>query len=112
MRKVNAIIPEEFFIKRAEEVADEMIVAMNELLVENLNSDCVGTVTLSDLLDRFRKLREDREKSTRVNTRWLDIEPIYRKKGWIVKTDKARILFHFERDNDCQNSNRNEDCSE
>lgn len=64
----------------------EVIVAFNELIVENLR-DGEAVISQKDVVDRImQKIKCERQ--VIFDSHWLDIEDIYRKQGWEVIYEK------------------------
>jgi hypothetical protein len=73
-------------------LSHEMIQAANELLAENLSaSGGEITFTHEELRKRFQKIVAEATgkdaSEVECNTKWLDIEDIFEKAGWIVQYD-------------------------
>ena len=74
-------------------IPDKMILAANELLVENMGNSGRLTFTYMELKARYRMLvagatsTEGERNNVKVKTQWLDIEDTFRQAGWHVKCD-------------------------
>lgn len=100
MAKVKPISPEDIIELRLDEIPDEMIETVNKLIVQNWG---VGKarVLQKDIEDAFLILynsKYNKEMASRemYDKRWMDIEDIYRKKGWKVNFFKPDYTESFD----------------
>lgn len=81
MEQVKPITPEEVVDSKANVIPNAILVATNLLIAENWNGDN----SIFKLKTLKEKIQEVDPELTISNVRWLDIEPIYRKAGWVVE---------------------------
>ena len=89
--------PEDVLKKRVETIPDFVITAFNDLLTENYADE--GTVIKQDdAISRILQYNKDDELTREIifKKRWLDIEPLYRRKGWKVDYEKPAFDERFE----------------
>ena len=81
-----------------------VIEAMNTLLAENFDGIYGCTLLPDDFVERIEQLQalDNVHASVKFQTKWLDIEPLYRDRGWSVTYEKpgynesGRAFFVFK----------------
>lgn len=100
---VEPIRPSEVLQKVKEKIQarSEVIEAFNEMIVENWDGTS-SSFTQDKVIERIiLKFDNDTTREDIFKNRWLDVEDLYRKQGWIVEYDKpaynedydARFIF-------------------
>lgn len=84
---MKPIKPGEAYKKKLKGIPHEIIEAVNELIVENLDCYNTATVTQDEILNRL-KTNGFPDTDKIFDRGWLDIEPIFRRAGWRVEFDK------------------------
>jgi len=88
---VKPISPSEVLEKKRDSMPEEMLEAVNELIVKKWNGR-EATFKQDDVLDLyFAKKGENNISMNRTkvfDNHWMDFEDIYRKEGWSVEYDK------------------------
>jgi hypothetical protein len=80
-------------------IDDEMIQAVNELLIEKFSSGSC-TILQKDVIERYFKLKN--LENTQANRdelykrKQLDFEPLYKKEGWKVSYDRPGYNESYE----------------
>lgn len=97
---VKALSPSEVLGQKVSSIPDEIIEAMNQLLVEELSLQGTATILQKDLVGRARRLMAE-SGSVHANVdfyakNWLDIEPVFRAAGWKVEYDKPAYCENYE----------------
>jgi len=87
--KATAITKKDAIMLKKAMIPDEIIIAVNSLIIKHLKPDGTAIVTQEEIL---KEVCGDPEcgKLTRneiFDNNWLDIEDIYREKGWKVFYD-------------------------
>lgn len=88
--KATAITKKDAIMLKKAMIPDEIIIAVNSLIIKHLKPDGTAIVTQEEIL---KEVCGDPEcgKLTRdeiFDNHWLDIEDIYREKGWEVFYDQ------------------------
>ena len=89
--KVKPLSPDEVLEKKQESIPDEMLEAVNEMIVKKWNGS-QATFKQEDVLDLYlskigeKNIQKSRDKV--FDNHWMDFEGIYRKEGWSVEYDK------------------------
>ncbi len=83
------ISPKDVVSAKTKAMPDEVLEAFNELIAANWN----GTESVVLQRDAVALIREKlkanpSDESKEIQTKWLDVEPIYQREGWIVTYDK------------------------
>jgi hypothetical protein len=82
------ILPDEIPEEKKKQLPPEIIEAFNFLIAQNYNSDSrCANVSQPDVIDEIHK-RLQIERQEIFNRKYLDVEDIYRKEGWLVSYDK------------------------
>jgi hypothetical protein len=95
---VKPINPSEAKAAALKAIPDEVIQAVNELIVENFST---GTITIaqSEIKQRAKSLMypnlEDPQKGN-FESRWLDFEDIFRQNGWKVEYDRPAYYENYQ----------------
>ena len=88
---IEPILPSEVEQIKASNIPDEVILAFNELIAEKWNGS-FSVIKQDDAMERVLRKFEVAEKFWTRNkifeNKWLDVEYIYRQKGWNVEYDK------------------------
>jgi hypothetical protein len=79
---MKPVTPSEAKEEAAKAIPDEVIQAVNELLIENYDS--LITIKQHQVLSRIKKIMGD---GTQIDMRWLNFEEAFRKNGWDVAYD-------------------------
>ncbi len=84
------ITPKQARERHSVTIPNEVITAINDLLVENASESCTRIViTQDEIISRATFLMAEHDKTVSRNDffdrRWLDFEPIFRKAGWKVE---------------------------
>lgn len=89
--------PEDVMNKCNEMIPDFVITAFNDLLTENY-ADKGTVIKQDDAIRRILQYSMDDELTREIifKKRWLDIEPLYRRKGWKVDYEKPAFDERFE----------------
>ena len=75
---------------------DGVIEAFNELIAENWSAPSKqAKVTQNEAIERILS-KMDVERQAIFDKNWLDVEPLFRKEGWIVKFDKPGYCETYE----------------
>jgi hypothetical protein len=93
MPKVEAISPEEVVAKKKSLMPDEAIEAFNEMIAENLS--CSRASVRQDEVVK-RMVSKGLKKNEIYEKGWLDVEEIFRAKGWKVAYDKPGYNESYE----------------
>lgn len=78
---IKPISPDELIVI----VPDYVITAFNKLLQRKW--DGVSVVITVD--EAYKAIRAECGRATKIETRWLNIEPLYRAEGWDVSYEKT-----------------------
>lgn len=96
MSAVKPMSPTEIKQKAIESIPDEMIQAVNELLIENASRGTI-TIKLKDIEARFRKLSNGKYNSIDIYDKgWMDFESAFRQAGWKVSYESPARDENFE----------------
>lgn len=96
MSTLKPLSPSEVKQKAIESIPDEMIQAVNELLIENASRSSI-VIKQKDIEDRFRKLSKGKYNHVDIYAKgWMDIEPVYSKAGWKVRYESPDRDQNFE----------------
>jgi hypothetical protein len=86
---VEPLSPDEAKVKHA--IPDQVIEAFNEMILRNLDGR-VAIVNQEDVVslirEKMKAARPDFNRREIFQERWLNVEEIYRSKGWQVEYDK------------------------
>ena len=89
--KVKPLSPDEVLEKKQESIPDEMLEAINEMIVKKWNGS-EATFRQEDLVALYlSKVGENDIQKSRdkiFENHWMDFEDVYRKNGWSVEYDK------------------------
>jgi hypothetical protein len=89
--KTKPLSPDEVLEKKQASIPDEMLEAVNEMIVKKWNGS-EATFKQEDVLDLYflkkgeNNIQKNRDKV--FDNHWMDFEDIYRKAGWGVSYDK------------------------
>lgn len=93
MKTVKPITPKEAVNYKENNFPSEVIATFNELIVKNMKEKCAHiyqeeVITL--ILEKMSKNEKYKmiQKGDIFKNGWLDVEPLFRSLGWIVKYDK------------------------
>ena len=92
---MKPIKPEEVVARKTEIIPDEVIDAANDLIALNWDGN-KSTFTLKALKEKVKDKFLLNCKDVNLNTKWLDIEPIYREEGWKVSYDSPCYDENFD----------------
>ncbi len=88
---IEPISPDDAIIKKQSIIPDIVIECFNELIAQNY-TDNESTFKQDDVVELIRQkmttVQPDVKNRIIYGSHWLDVESIYRKKGWIVEYDK------------------------
>ena len=109
--KVKPLSPDEVLGKKQVSIPDEMLEAVNELIVKKWHGN-EATFRQDDLVALYlAKIGENDIQKSRdklYENHWLDFEDIYRKAGWSVDYDKPAYnesypaTFTFKKKKKCE----------
>ena len=89
--KVKPLSPDEVLEKKQESIPDEMLEAVNEMIVKKWNGH-EATFRQEDLVALYlSKVGENDIQKSRdkiYENHWMDFEDVYRSNGWSVEYDK------------------------
>ncbi len=83
--RVGPMDPSELLAEKVLIIPNEVFVIFNSLIAENAMRG-VARVNQFDVVGRLEELGFDRKEI--YKKKWLDVEELYRKKGWSVEYDK------------------------
>lgn len=98
MSKVKPITPDEVVDRKINAMPDEMLQAVNDLIAKNWNGS-EASFKVEEIVSQYFIITGKRKTPTaRVklfDNHWLDIEPIYREAGWIVRFESPDYTEDF-----------------
>ena len=75
-------------------IPEEVFEAFNELLVKHF-SGAVTSIRQKDVIALIKKKMCLTNTDLIIENKWLDIEPFYKKQGWMVRYDKPGYCDQF-----------------
>jgi len=85
---VQPISPKEALALHQNSIPDEMISAVNQLLIERTTKSFKIILKQQEIWDRFVKITQGRySRSEADDKKWFDFESCYEAAGWIVVYD-------------------------
>jgi len=92
----KAISPDEAMAAKKSSIPAEVISAFNELIKQNISASGHATIKQQKVV-AFIVARMGLKSSKIIfDNKWLDVEDIYRAKGWKVKYDKPGYNEDYE----------------
>lgn len=95
MKPIN---PSEAKAAALKAIPDEVIQAVNELIVENFSTGTI-TITQSEIKQRAKRHMYpnlDDPQTGIFESRWLDFEDIFRQSGWRVEYDRPAYYENYQ----------------
>lgn len=83
----KAISPQEVTALKADHIPDEVFDAWNSIISKNWNGN-ISKFKLKELVDTIKVATGKTSHEEIKKEGWLDLEPIYRAKGWKVSYDQ------------------------
>lgn len=89
------ITPDEAYERKIESIDPEMIQAVNELIIANMDSYKTATIKQGELVEKYFSLKnidsenKESEEALLYKRHQLDFEDIYKKSGWDVTYTKS-----------------------
>jgi len=80
------ISPGQVVAAKEQQIPEEVFQVVNDLIVEKWSNGS-ATILQRDIVSRLRAI-DGFEDIDFADKGWLDFEPVYRKKGWVVTYDK------------------------
>jgi hypothetical protein len=105
MEKIQPIKPSEIVEKKIKTIPNDMIKAVNDLIVKNWNGksstvkqDAIINAYLDNLTlsEHPNEINQSAERDKIFENHFLDFEDIYRKAGWKVEYDKPGFNESYE----------------
>lgn len=98
--KGQGITPGQVVDAKENQIPDEVFAAFDELIAKNFNQGYATVMQNQVLLLALKKLKAaGHRRMTRdliFENHWLDVETIYRKRGWVVEYDKPGYNETYE----------------
>lgn len=87
---VKPVTPKEAGVLKLAEIPDDMIEAVNLLIIRNLDQNGRAVVRQNELKDMMMR------RLSQFSVKWLDFEPIFEEAGWKVVYDKPAYNESYE----------------
>lgn len=93
---VKVISPAEAKKLKRERIPSFVIESFNELLISNYNPN--GTVIAQEevMIEIMNRSPDDISEREILDNGWLDVEPLFREKGWKVEYDKPGLGENYK----------------
>lgn len=93
---VKVISPAEAEKLKRERIPEFVIESFNELLISNYNPN--GTVIAQEevMIEIMNRSPDDISEREILDNGWLDVEPLFREKGWKVEYDKPGLGENYK----------------